>query len=300
VSLYVNGVLDKSATETSASVPNYSSSLNLGLKHTGDTVWFNGTLDDVRLYRRALTFSEVTAMASSGFVPVESPGSTPAATSGVDATLAGGVLNELGGSFSNAWNKVSGPGTVKFGVVPTPGVLPRSATFSQTGTYTLRLSATNAAGETSGDLAVTVTPNPNVYTDWINSYFPGALDPNVVGPQADPDQDSAGNTMEWALDLKPAIPDATAWTAGKAGLPVQAWQNVGGTDYLSLQVRRPVGRIGVTYSGEVSGNLINWNPAVQENPPTTNGDGSETVIFRDTVPRADAARRFIRLKLSQP
>jgi hypothetical protein len=122
----------------------------------------------------------------------------------------------------------------------------------------------------------------------------------VVGSLADPDKDNVKNNVEWALGLNPTLNDAAPWVAGKAGLPVQAWQNVNGNDYLSLQVRRPIGRIGVTYSAEVSSDLNNWNPALQEGQPASNGDGSETVIFRDTMPRSGATLRFIRLKLSQP
>jgi hypothetical protein len=58
VNVYVNGALDKTATETSASIPNYASGLTLG-KLGGTTSYFAGSLDDVRIYNRAFTATEV-------------------------------------------------------------------------------------------------------------------------------------------------------------------------------------------------------------------------------------------------
>jgi concanavalin A-like lectin/glucanase superfamily protein/putative esterase len=61
VNVYVNGVRDKTAGETSASIPNYGSSLTLG-KLGGTTSYFAGSLDDVRIYNRALTATEVSSL----------------------------------------------------------------------------------------------------------------------------------------------------------------------------------------------------------------------------------------------
>ncbi len=60
--LYVNGVLDKTFTETSASIPNYASSLWLGILNTGASHTYAGRLDDVRIYSRTLTAQEVAAL----------------------------------------------------------------------------------------------------------------------------------------------------------------------------------------------------------------------------------------------
>ena len=64
-------------------------------------------------------------------------------------------------------------------------------------------------------------------------------------------------------------------------------------------MRRPIGRTGITYAAEVSGALASWSAAVQDGSPVNNGDGTESVFFRDTVARGTAPR-FIRLKITQP
>lgn len=62
VKLYVNGVLDQTAAESSGAIPNYSSNLTLGVRNAGYATKFAGLLDDVLLYRDALDALEVSAM----------------------------------------------------------------------------------------------------------------------------------------------------------------------------------------------------------------------------------------------
>jgi hypothetical protein len=61
VSIYVNGAL--AATHASAVKPiDGSSPLEIGISHGGHS--FNGSLDDVRIYARALSAAEVKALAA--------------------------------------------------------------------------------------------------------------------------------------------------------------------------------------------------------------------------------------------
>src|SRR5256885_6786906 len=53
VHVYVNGVLDTTASETSASIPNYASDLAFGKLGGNPTSYFAGSLDDVRMYNRS-------------------------------------------------------------------------------------------------------------------------------------------------------------------------------------------------------------------------------------------------------
>jgi len=57
--LYVNGVLDKSATETSTSIPDYASDLWIGQQNAGVTAQYGGLLDEIQIYRLTLTPAEV-------------------------------------------------------------------------------------------------------------------------------------------------------------------------------------------------------------------------------------------------
>lgn len=296
-SLYVNGALDKTATETSATVQDSNAPFRVGTLNS-NAAYFDGLIDDVRFYRRALSATEIAVLVSGTvFVPSVSCGSAPSATSGVAVLLTGTVSDNGGGTSTVTWTKVSGTGAVTFDNVQSAST---NVTFSQAGSYVLRLSASNSVSETRDELTVNVSANQNVYADWINSAYPNVTDQNIIGPQADPDHDGVSNLFEFALGMDPAKSDAASWTNGQAGLPVQSWLTAGGADYLSLQVRRPIGRNGVTYLVKVSSDLVNWADAVQAGTPTPKGDGSETVIFRDTTPRNQAPKRFIRLKVTQP
>ncbi|GJL57542.1 MAG: hypothetical protein NPIRA03_03990 [Nitrospirales bacterium] len=77
------------------------------------------------------------------------------------ATLTGTVtddgLPDSPGTVSSTWSKVSGPGTVTFA---NASALSTTASFSQAGTYVLRLSATDGALSTGDNVTITVNPVP--------------------------------------------------------------------------------------------------------------------------------------------
>lgn len=64
VKLYVNGVLDKTASETSATLPNNAANLLLGQLEINYAYRYSGRLDEVGIYRRALSPGEVAALAT--------------------------------------------------------------------------------------------------------------------------------------------------------------------------------------------------------------------------------------------
>jgi hypothetical protein len=163
------------------------------------------------------------------------------------------------------------------------------------GDYVLRLTASNASAMVFSDLPVSVNPNPNLYADWVALAFPGQTNTALLAPGADPDKDGAVNLLEFALGIDPAVPDAQPFAPG---LPIGSIQSLAGTNYLTLAVKRPVGRLNLLYAAEVSGDLAQWAEAVLAGPPVNNGDGTETLLFVDTIPVLEADRRFIRLRVS--
>jgi autotransporter-associated beta strand protein len=157
---------------------------------------------------------------------------------------------------------------------------------------------TLALQQTSAAVTLVYTPY-TAQQNWARQYF-GANwnNPAVAGDTADPANDGVSNLMKWALGMDPTKADAYQWKTGVAGLPIESTINVGGLNYLSLDVRRPIGLTGITYGATVTSDFLTWGNAVQQGTPTSNGDGSETVIFRDTVP-IGPGQRFIRLQITQ-
>ncbi len=296
--LYINGV---EAGRNSSMTLKPSNLGNTALNYLGRSQYSDpylaGSLDDFQIYKRALSASEIAAFAISTIAPTISSGSAPAATSGTAVSLNGSVTSESGAVLGNLWSKTSGPGSATFtsGTSAATGV-----TFSRAGSYVMRLSGSNASAESFAELTVNVSANPNIYDDWIGSAYAGMSDSAVIGATADPDRDGINNLTEWALGLNPAKADAVTWSTGKAGMPIAGTWSDGTYTYLTLQVRRPIGRVNVTYSAEATSDFVTWSAATQVGSPTANGDGSETILFRDTMPREQAPKRFIRLKISQP
>ncbi|MCX6874787.1 MAG: hypothetical protein NTW21_13410 [Verrucomicrobia bacterium] len=52
-------------------------------------------------------------------------------------------------------------------------------------------------------LSSTTPPPSSPYASWIGPFFPGVIDPLIVGQAADPDGDNQNNLMEFALDGTP-------------------------------------------------------------------------------------------------
>ena len=144
----------------------------------------------------------------------------------------------------------------------------------------------------SQDLNVLVNLNTNVFEDWTAAYFPGVTNTSVVGFAADPDVDRAQNLLEFALGMNPTNADAQPFAPHQGGLPIGSIQTIGGTNYLVLTVQRPIGRIGITRIAEASSNLVTWAPGMTASGPMNNGDGTETIVFRDVVPHQRCSREI--------
>jgi autotransporter-associated beta strand protein len=105
--------------------------------------------DHATLARRPL----LTIQYNPAAAPVVLAGTAPSATEGLAASLSGGAS----GASASTWTKVSGPGTVTFGNASQAAT---TVTFSQRGSYVLKLTASNPSGETAATLAVTVNGLP--------------------------------------------------------------------------------------------------------------------------------------------
>lgn len=103
-------------------------------------------------------------------ITVLPPNQAPIVNAGADQLLAfptaanlNGIATDdgypVGSSLALTWSKVSGPGTVTFSA---PNALATSASFSSSGSYVLRLTATDGALTTSDDVVITVNQAPVV------------------------------------------------------------------------------------------------------------------------------------------
>ncbi len=77
------------------------------------------------------------------------------ATAALDGTVTDDGLPDPPAAVTTTWSQVSGPGTVTFG---DPAAVDTTASFSQAGTYVLRLDATDGQAMNADEVAVYVSP----------------------------------------------------------------------------------------------------------------------------------------------
>jgi plastocyanin len=212
--------------------------------------------------------------------PVIHPGTTPAAITGTPAALTG----TASGATSTTWSLVSGPGTTTFANSNNPAT---TVTFSQPGSYVLRLLSSNASGTVSRTLAVTAsTPlDPAIFTDWQQLVWPGQSNPAIIGPDADPDRDGLTNFTEWALHLDPAASDPFDPDFAKNGTVL---------DFTYTRRKTAPGE--ATFTVEWSDTLAApWTPAVSD-PPVSLDATRESV--HTAIPAGSNGRRFVRISIA--
>ena len=107
-------------------------------------------------------------------------------------------------------------------------------------TLTLTAYAKKTGKSDSTIVSASYTSSP--FMTWMNTYFPGITDPNVVGPQADPDNDGQTNLLEFALGGNPNGADGRAM--------VYQLTSDGGEPYQLLLTL--VVRAGATFNGSPS------------------------------------------------
>jgi subtilase family serine protease len=131
--------------------------------------FFDGLIDDVRLYTRALSETEIANQANSTPGDSATPeNAAPTVNAGSDRTLTlptcslslQAILSDDGqpsppADLTCSWQQLDGPGTVVFSNPTNPVT---TVTFDMPGTYHLEVSATDGELETSDSLTVTVLP----------------------------------------------------------------------------------------------------------------------------------------------
>jgi hypothetical protein len=142
--------------------------------------------------------------------------------------------------------------------------------------------------------------SPTSIVGWQIAWFTAAERANATlgGVNGDPDGDGLSNYGEFAYGLSPYLPDTKAATYSIG------YDGANGP-YLMVSFRRSLsivgGTNGVTYNVDLSGGLPAWGSgAVQVGLPVNNGDGTETVTYRDNTLFLSAPQRLMRVRPTTP
>jgi hypothetical protein len=213
--------------------------------------------------------------------PVVSAGSDQSIDIGQVVLLEGTVRDDglpiPPGLLTNGWSKVSGPGTVNF---QNATAVDTTASFSQPGSYVLRLAAGDGASLVTADVAVTVA---NGIAGWKAQYFTPAelANPAISGDSADPDGDGHTNLQEYIAGTNPR--DASSCLALEL-------INTGGADPIRLRFTAMAGK---SYSVQSRNDLgqSSWTSLADVASATTN----RVVETLDYGPVGGPAARFYRV-----
>ena len=170
LNLYVDGNLQATGTGNTKSLT-ASAFLRFGEILSGGG-FFNGSLDEIKIYNRALGNNEVSALFYNGAVPSTVPAiiQAPAPESVFVGSSASFSVQALGGNLSYQWS---------VGATPIPGAtnalltLP-NVVLTNAGTYSITVS--NAAGSASSSATLTVLPVPPVVLGHRYSFTTDASD----------------------------------------------------------------------------------------------------------------------------
>ncbi len=162
--LYVNGA----AVATNTGMTLHPSSLGsttlnyLGKSQFSSDPSFKGTIDDFRIYSRALSATEISALAKPNVVTAAASSASP--VTGVSTTLSVlGTDQSLGESaLTYTWATTgTPPAAVSFSVNGTNAAKSAVATFTNAGTYGFQVTISDALGNsTTSSLSVTVQHMP--------------------------------------------------------------------------------------------------------------------------------------------
>ncbi|MCS6243853.1 MAG: hypothetical protein H2172_08375 [Opitutus sp.] len=249
---------------------------------------YAGRIDQVRLYNRVLTASEVNTL----YLDDGGPGA-PANLSAAPATAGllitwnpvtstnGIVTYQLARSLSASGPFASGP----FATLATNlGATSFTDTTTAPGTtYFYTLTAT-ASGDTGPVSTTTSATTWTALQAWRNANLGSATATGNAADLADPDGDGIPNLLEYALGLSPS-------TTNPTGLPTSTLDPTGKLTLTFLRARSDV-----TYTVQGSSDLATWTD-LATNPGTV----SQTVAVAVTdKPPVGATKRFLRLRVTSP
>lgn len=251
----------------------------LALGHDGATSYDNCSMGEVVILNSSVTATNRQKLEGylahkwgmQGDLPADHPykSQSPSNAAAV-ANLDGTVSDANGDILTTTWSVVSGPASVTFGNV---NAVDTTATFTATGTYTLRLSASDPGVTTNDDVVITV----NTATGYVVSYNGNG---NTGGTAPASQNKTAGVNLTLASNSGSLV---------KTGYTYTGWNtasNGSGTTYAA----------GATYSTDANLALFAaWTPnsytVTLNNQSGTGGSVSVSATYGLAMPAATAPTR---------
>lgn len=289
VRYYLNGNPDKFVTVSGATQLDRKTTRNffIGAFGTTDTKTFNGIIDEVRVYNRALSGDEIRDLAQAvpaRIGPAVSVSGPISGTTGSSLPVTG-TASSTAGPVTLQWSAPQASAAAAFA---DPAAASTTVSFNQPGTYTVRLTADDGSISTWAETSASITPAPGM-SSWLQQHFGTTDATGSRAPTANPASDGLPNLLKYALDLDPN----QAYSPAEAGLNL-GQTNVSDQDYLTYTFTGTAAD--VTYIVEATNGLGEpWTTIYSHS-----GSAPGTVTVNDTQPIQAATKRFLRLRVTTP
>jgi hypothetical protein len=280
---YLNGTLDRTVT-VGCTVPNGSSrAIRIGANASGQEV-MNGSIDEVRIYSRALSAAEIQSDMGAGLGGGSAPADTTAPTVSVTSPTSGATVSGTTAINASATDDVGVVGVqfrvdgVNLGSEDTtaPYSVSWNTTSATNGTHTLTAVARDAAGNqrvaTNVSVTVSNTTTPTNRAPTISGTAPSSVTVGSAYTFQPTAADADGDTLMFSITNKPSWATFSTTTGRLTGTPSAG--DVGSFTNISISVS----------DGKVSTNLAPFgitvnqvavsNATISWTPPTTNTDGT--------------------------
>ena len=241
VTFYVNGVAHSAFSDIntlSGSILS-SASTAIGGRPAGGNGYFNGSIDDVRIYNRALPASQITQLYDLGLGSHQNATvNPPNLQSGLvghwtfdGPTISGTTVKDVSGSGNN--------GTMVNAPAVTPGVLGQAMSFNGSNQY-VSISGYSAYDFGSNPFTASAWINLNALPTTAGNFSDGCA---ILSQLSSPQSYLKG--FEWQISnpasgqtysAKPGLYTGTAWALANTAVPLHVWTflaviHSGGTTY---------------------------------------------------------------------
>lgn len=278
--LYLNGVASGTNTAMTLKPSSLGSTARnyLGRSQFTADPYLSATLDEFQLYGRALTATEVAALAA----PPAAPTGLVASAGDAQVSLTWSPVSGASGYGVKRATTAAGPfttiATVSSGTAYTDTGLTNGTTYHYAVTTLVSVAESARSTTTSATPVQPLTP----VQSWRLANFGSPAASGSGADDADPDGDGMPNLLEYAVDGPPNSPSANPLTAALVGTTLQC---------RFTRVADPM----LTYAVDATTDFTTWTE-LWTSTGTANEAGAVTIT--DPTPITAGERRFLRLRVS--
>jgi hypothetical protein len=273
---YLNGALDRTTAVTCSVTNTNSRPIRIGANGAGNEV-FNGRLDDVRIYNRPLSATEIQNDMSTPLSPSAPILDSQAPTVSVTAPVSGATVSGIVTITASASDNVGVAG-VRFKVdgasvggedLSAPYSISWSTTLSSNGSHSITATARDAAGNVRTSSAVTVNVNNG-----------GAAAPTLT-LTANPTSITSGNssTLSWSSTGATSCSASGAWSGSKPTSGSQSTGTLASSKTYALTCTGTGGSVSRSATVNVSASVPAPTVTLSASPTSVASGGSSSLTW---------------------